>query len=222
MKASKKLIIWDFDGVIADTEKLWLKNRIEALNKIYNLNWDLQKANHIIGGMSDQTKIAVLNNLKIYTDDKFWKQMIEVDDKTMQQGFEIISGVENIMKHQEIKQCIATGGTMEKTLKKVAVIALEKIFPLEKIFVADMVEKGKPAPDLFLYACKKMGETPENTIVIEDSIAGLTAAIEAGMTPIAFIGTELNNNKEYAEKIRKLGVNLIFDNMKDIENYIFN
>lgn len=222
MKASKKLIIWDFDGVIADTEKLWLKNRIEALNKIYNLNWDLQKANHIIGGMSDQTKIAVLNNLKIYTDDKFWKQMIEVDDKTMQQGFEIISGVENIMKHQEIKQCIATGGTMEKTLKKVAVIALEKIFPLEKIFVADMVEKGKPAPDLFLYACKKMGETPENTIVIEDSIAGLTAAIKAGMTPIAFIGTELNNNKEYAEKIRKLGVNLIFDNMKDIENYIFN
>ena len=222
MNNSKKLIIWDFDGVIADTEKLWLKNRVTALNEKFNLNWDIQKANHIIGGMSDKTKIEVLNNLGIHTGEEFWNDMIAADNKSIQQGFTIIAGVEDIMKHHEIKQCIATGGTMEKTLKKVAVIALKNIFPLEKIFVADMVEKGKPAPDLFLYACKEMGETPENTIVIEDSVAGLTAAVKAGMTPIAFIGTELNNNREYAEKIRKLGVTLIFDKMKDIENYIFN
>lgn len=222
MKDSKKLIIWDFDGVIADTEKLWLKNRVTALNEKFDLKWDLQKANRIIGGMSDKTKTEVLNNMAIYTDEEFWNNMVKADNKSMQQGFKIIDGVEEIMKHHEIKQCIATGGTMEKTLKKVAVIALENIFPLEKIFVADMVEKGKPAPDLFLYACKKMGETPENTIVIEDSVAGLTAAIKAGMTPVAFTGTELNNNPEYKEKIKKLGVNLIFDKMKDIENYIFN
>ena len=103
MKDSKKLIIWDFDGVIADTEKLWLKNRVTALNEKFDLKWDLQKANRIIGGMSDKTNTEVLNNMAIYTDEEFWNNMVKADNKSMLQGFKIIDGVEEIMKHHVFK-----------------------------------------------------------------------------------------------------------------------
>ena len=52
----KKLIIWDFDGVISDTEKLWIENRRLMLNQKFNLNWDFNTTNHYIGGKSDKTK----------------------------------------------------------------------------------------------------------------------------------------------------------------------
>ena len=38
----KKLLIWDFDGVIADTEKIWLQNRMMMLNDQFGLKWDLE------------------------------------------------------------------------------------------------------------------------------------------------------------------------------------
>lgn len=53
---SKKLIIWDFDGVISDTEKLWVENRRRMLNEKFGLNWDFATANRYLGGRSDKTK----------------------------------------------------------------------------------------------------------------------------------------------------------------------
>lgn len=47
-----------------------------------------------------------------------------------------------------------------------------------------MVARGKPFPDLFLYSAEKMGFTPEKCVVIEDSIAGVTAGVAAGMLTI--------------------------------------
>jgi beta-phosphoglucomutase-like phosphatase (HAD superfamily) len=51
-----KLIIWDFDGVIADTEKLWLINRQKLLNAEFGLDWDFATTNHYLGGMSDKNQ----------------------------------------------------------------------------------------------------------------------------------------------------------------------
>ena len=73
------LIIWDFDGVIADSEKIWIRNRQEELNKRYHLNWDFNTTNKYLGGMSDKTKREVLNSLGIITDDDFWKESLRKD-----------------------------------------------------------------------------------------------------------------------------------------------
>ena len=82
-----------------------------------------------------------------------------------------------------------------------------------------MVIKGKPEPDIFLLAAKKMGFKPEDCIVIEDSVAGLTAAQKAGMTPVAFVKY---SKKYFLEDIKKLGIKNIFEDMRDVENFILN
>ena len=67
----KKLLIWDFDGVIADTEILWLKNRQALLKSYMNIDWDFTTIEKNLKGMSDYTKREKLNNLVIRNNSLF-------------------------------------------------------------------------------------------------------------------------------------------------------
>lgn len=217
----KKLLIWDFDGVIADTEKLWLKNRQILLKTELGIDWDWKTVNHYLRGTGDKTKRDVLDKLGILTTDSFWDKSIEMDMETMaRDGFVLTEDIEDIFKLNNIKQCIATGGVWEKTAYKIEIAGIEKYFTSDKVFTVDMVKHGKPEPDLFIYAATKMNEKPENSIVIEDSIAGLTAALKAGCLPIAFLGGDLANDKIHEQKVKDLGIENIFHNMKDIKKFI--
>ncbi len=216
----KKLIIWDFDGVIADTEKLWLKNRQILMKKLLNVDWDWQTVNHYLRGTGDKTKRDVLDNLGIVTNDDFWNKSIEMDIYTMNtQGFELTPDIEQIFK-LPIKQCIATGGVKDKTALKIKITGISSYFPENKVFTVDMVKNGKPEPDLFILAANSMGEKPQDAVVIEDSIAGLTAAIKAGCLPVAFLAGDLLNDKQHLQKVKDLGVKYIFHNMTDLKNFL--
>lgn len=218
---NKKLLIWDFDGVIADTEKLWLYNRMCTINETFHVNWNEAMTHEKLLGMSDKTKREVLDSLGLITDDAFWAKNKELDYHVMlSRGFEATPGVLDIFKIKTIKQCIATGGLKDKTAIKIKVTGIENYFPPERVFTADMVLRGKPEPDLFILAAEKMGEKPEDTIVVEDSIAGLTAALKAGSMPVAFTGCVVLNKNEHIQKIKSLGVTHIFDNMFELKNFI--
>lgn len=217
----KNLVIWDFDGVIADSEKIWLKNRQESLNKKFNLNWDFQTTNKYLGGMSDMTKRQVLNNMGYKTDDAFWKNQIKKDMEVMRcDGLEVTPYVEEIIKKLP-KQCIATGGIKEKTNIKLEVIGFwNKYFNDQNVFTVDMVKKGKPEPDIFLFAAQAMKEEPKNCIIIEDSIAGMIAAQRAGIDVIAFLGCDMYHNDNYIERVKQLGIKDICFDMKEVEKII--
>lgn len=217
----KHLVIWDFDGVIADSEKVWIKNRQEALNKLFNVSWDFQTTNKYLGGMSDKTKRQVLSEMGYKTSDTFWKEQLEIDIATMrQEGLEITPYVEEIIKKLP-KQCIATGGTKRKTIVKLEVIGFwNKYFDEYNLFTVDMVEKGKPEPDLFLLAAKSMGEQPKDCIVVEDSIAGITAAQKAGIDVVAFLGCEMYHNNTYIERVKQTGIKNICFDMREVEKFL--
>ena len=218
----KKLIIWDLDGVIADSEKVWLKNRQKSLNEKFNLNWDFDTVNKHIGGMSDSTKKEVLDNMGYKTDQDFWDEQLKIDIELMQkEGLEKVEGVEDIIKKLP-KQCIATGGIMIKTINKLKAVGLwQKYFNESNTFTVDNVKKGKPEPDIFLYAAKTMGENVKDCIVIEDSIAGMTAAKRAGIECIAFLGCDMYDGKEYLERVKNLGVDHICFNMGEVAKILF-
>lgn len=216
----KKLIIWDFDGVLADTEKLWLYNRMITINETFGLNWDFSTTSNYLLGMSDKTKREVLDKLGLHTTDDFWIKNKELDYQAMyEKGFELTNGVQDIL-NLDIKQCIATGGLKEKTAVKVKIVGLSDYFTPDKVFTVDMVQKGKPEPDLFLLAAQKSDVKPQDCIVIEDSVAGLKAALKAQMTPICFTKYINPFNKDYFNEVKNLQVNYVFDDMKDIQKTI--
>lgn len=217
----KNLIIWDFDGVIADSEKIWIKNRQDVLNEKFNLGWNFDTTNKYLGGMSDKSKKEVLDNLGIITDEAFWDECLKRDILCIRNKEMLPTpNVEDVIKFLD-KYCVATGGVFIKTVEKLKAIDFwNKYFNESNLFTVDMVEKGKPEPDLFLYACEKMGENPENCLVIEDSLVGITAAQRAGMDVIAFLGSSMYQSESYLRDVKKLGVENIFYNMEDVKTFL--
>ena len=128
-KKKGKLIVWDFDGVIADTEKLWLQNRMIVLNEKLGLGWSIDTVIKNLAGISDKTKKAVLEKMGIITDDKFWDDLLQMDLQTMKKGFALTDGIADIFAMREFEQCIATGGIASKTALKIEMVKIEQYFP---------------------------------------------------------------------------------------------
>ena len=217
-----KLLIWDFDGVIADSEKVWLKNRQVYFKDRLGLNLSFDEINSYFGGTSDSTKKIILQKMGYETDDKFWDDVLDIDMKSMDtEGLDLFDGVLDILKNKTFKQCIATGGIRSKTIHKIDVIGIRGIIPDEHIFTVDCVKRGKPEPDLFFYAADKMGEKPQDCLVIEDSIAGMTAAIRAKMSVVAFLGSDIYQHQAYIDTVKALGIQNIFYSMEELKQFLF-
>ena len=214
-----KLIIWDFDGVIADTESLWIRNLQQALKDVYHLEWDLPTVIKHFGGVSHKTSCARLKQLGYEEQEQFWQRVQKLDELDLQKGFYLTEGILPLLKDPAFSRCIATGDSLERTIRKNKVIGIENLFNEEQIFTASMVQHGKPEPDIFLLAAEKMGYQPKDCIVIEDSAAGLAAAAKAGMTAIAFI-KYAENRDEITSVAKQLRISRIAAEMIDVQTFL--
>ena len=87
----------------------------------------------------------------------------------------------------------------------------------EDLFSATMVARGKPAPDLFLYAAQQLGTAPNRCLVIEDSPLGIEAALAARMTAIGFCGGS-HCRPEHGDRLLARGAALIIANMRELSS----
>ncbi len=214
-------IIWDFDGVIADTEMIWVENRRVLLNENYNLNWDIKTAYQHLGGTSDVTKDLRLKELGIYVDDAFWKKALEMDYVALSKGAMMLTeNVKDVLSSFNGRQCVATGGILSKTKAKIKSLGLEEYFDDSNLFCADMVAYGKPEPDVFLLAQESMGWKKEECVVIEDSFAGMIAGKRAGIRTIAYVGNAAVDKEKYLQGINNMGIVDIFDDMLELKNFL--
>ena len=217
----EKLIIWDFDGVVADTEKLWLEAELDVFNRYCNLNWDFATINHYLAGQAFSHQLMVLHELGINPPPQAMQEIYDKCYQIIANGFERTSGIDDVLALPNYKHAMGTGGTIEETVLKIKAIGLEHIFTPENVITIDFVKNGKPAPDTFLLAARVMGFAPKDCIVIEDSIAGLTAAINANMLPICFAGSEMyKNNENHLRAVKALGIKHIFKTMKELKEFL--
>ncbi len=224
IKSNKKLlIIWDFDGVIADSEKLWVYAWRTLLENEKNLFFSDEQARYYLMGLSDKTRIQRLTkdfpNLVI--DNSFLKKLhddeVELGDKYLQ----TTPGVEAIFADTRFDHCIATGAQKKQHLWKISHFPwLSKYLKNRDHFTNDMVEQGKPEPDIFLLAAKTKGYPKENCIVIGDSLNDIMAAKTAGMKCIVFVGGEGMDTPEYRQKCHEAGVDFICSKMDEVHKIL--
>ena len=217
----EKLIIWDFDGVIADTEPFWVRNWQRVLNKHFNLGLTYEETAKWNYGASLKIKeMYVKEHFGLDMTDEVWADIYRGIDEVFEKGFELVEGVEEVIALDRFDRCLASNGGIRESIQKMETTKLWKYFPREHLFSHEFVPRGKPAPDLFLYAAEKMGYLPTEAIVIEDSLPGLRAGLSAGMKTVAFVGCATHYGADYVEKIRALGVTEIFDTMAALKNYL--
>jgi len=114
--------------------------------------------------------------------------------------------------------CVASSGPPEKISASLNRVGLcDRFAP--HIFSAVQVKHGKPAPDLFLFAAAQMQTAPARCLVIEDSVAGITAALAAGMTVLGFHGGS-HCRPGYGDILRAAGAALTFADMRQLPDLI--
>lgn len=107
-----------------------------------------------------------------------------------QTGLHQIDEVEDLLVSLDqagIAMAIASGASGRRLARTLEIASLDRFF-VNRGFSADLVSRGKPAPDIFLLAAKKIGVAPQNCAVLEDSPHGIKGAVEAGMRAVGFVG----------------------------------
>lgn len=119
------------------------------------------------------------------------------------------------LKANNIPRTIATMSEKENVDFYIKEFHLEKWFDVEKIVYSDGIIPGKPAPDIYLIAAKRLGLDPKNCIVVEDAISGINAAKNAGIGKVVAIAS-MENPDFYSD----LGVDLIITDFKDYKEIL--
>lgn len=219
----KKLLIWDFDGVIADSEKLWVKVWCEVLKEEKNIVLNAEQKLALLVGVSDKTKKERLEKSfqGLRLGDSFMQKIYQGEIYQGMHFMEAIDGVEELMADSRFSHCIATGATKEQHAWKMTRFEwIEKYMKKEDFFTADMVKEGKPAPDLFLLAAKTKGYDVRDCIVIGDSLNDFAAAKAAGIKCIAFVGAEGNNTSSYRQKCKDAGAISVCATMPELKLFL--
>ncbi|AXT40607.1 HAD family phosphatase [Alteromonas sp. BL110] len=185
-----KLVIFDCDGVLIDSEVLSMEAWQEVLTD-YNISLSKQYfIDHFLGKSVEHVeKILTTHFCFELTDaviEGFHALLYEKFEHSLRRTPGVINVLSNLDAHN-IPYCVATSSSPERTTKALKSTGLFSYFE-GRIFTRSMVKNGKPAPDLFLHAAATMGIKPENCLVIEDSQPGLAAAVAAKMNSFHFTG----------------------------------
>lgn len=179
-------VIFDMDGVLIDTEKHYNVAWCEAARLA---GYDFTRE-HALMLRSCDANMASQMMKKIFGEEFDYFAIREVRRKIVAErlekyGLEKKPGIDEILEYLQIngiKAAVATATPIELTLQHLEKIGVKDKF--DKIVSAKQVEHGKPAPDVYLYACSQIGEKPENCIAVEDSPNGIKSAYAAGCKPV--------------------------------------
>jgi HAD superfamily hydrolase (TIGR01509 family) len=125
-----------------------------------------------------------------------------------------IEGVAEALDSLTLPICVASSSSLEQISQKPKITGLLGRFG-DRLFSATMVARGKPAPDLFLYAAQRLRTVPDRCLVIEDSSAGIDAARAASMTAIGFSGGS-HCGPEHRARLQEYGAALVVDDMHEV------
>jgi HAD superfamily hydrolase (TIGR01509 family) len=182
-----ELVIFDCDGVLIDSERLSVKVDVRVLS---DLGWPLSEAEVIerfVGRSDRDTQAAIEAHLGRKLPAGWLDAYKPLYERAFAADLVPVAGVLDALERITLPTCVASSGTHEYLRHMLGLTGLYDRFA-GRIFSADDVARGKPAPDLFLHAAAAMGVRPAGCVVIEDSRPGVDAARAAGMRVLAFAG----------------------------------
>lgn len=213
------LVIFDNDGVLVDSEPI--SNRILAgyLTELGHPTSYEDSLRDYMGGAMHRIHEVVLQRsgkrLPAEFDESFHARVFD----EFRRRLEPVAGVCEVLEKlaaDGVPYCVGSSGSHERIRVALTKTGLWERFAEagggagERIFSSQDVGRGKPAPDLFLYAAQEMGVAPERCAVVEDSPLGVRAAVAAGMDVYGFTAMTP------AEKLTEAGATALFAHMAEL------
>ena len=181
------LVIFDCDGVLVDSEIISIAIDQKVLA---DLGWSIS-LEEIIDRFVGRSHGHFLEVVEAQLGRKLpqdWEDAYQLlYRQAMAEDLKPVEGIVPVLNAISNPTCVASNGSAEKMQFTLGMTGLLPRFE-GRIFSASQVGRGKPAPDLFLYAASSLGFHPSDCVVVEDSWAGVTAATSANMKVVAYAG----------------------------------
>lgn len=181
------LVIFDCDGVLIDSEIISARMLIAELARL-GVHIDLDYvARHFLGRSYPTVMAQIRQEFGLDLPPEFEANYRDRLLAEFSQSLRIMPGVADVLGALACPWCVATSSSPRRADMSLDLVGLRPAVGT-RLFTASQVANGKPAPDLFLFAARQMQVAPARTLVIEDSLTGVRAALAAGMQVWRFTG----------------------------------
>ncbi len=181
------LVIFDLDGVLADSEILSARLLVHELAK-YDVTLD---ETHVYQNFIGKSLSHVLGNIQedfgVNLPACFETDLSATLLATFSEQLQPAEGVHEMLAELGVQACVASSSSPARVAHTLKTIGMTNYFG-KHVFTASQVARGKPAPDLFLFAARTMGVDPSRCLVLEDSAAGVQAGLAADMQVWRYLG----------------------------------
>lgn len=184
---SPKLLIFDCDGVLVDSEPIAVRVDVQVIRSLGREITEQEVIEQFVGLSNASMWKLVSDRLGVALPPDWDVQYDDLYREAFKKDLRPIEGILEALDVLTIPTCVASSGSHEKMQFTLRLTGLYSRFE-GRIFSASDVKHDKPAPDLFLHAAQKMGVAPEDCLVVEDSPYGIEAARRAGMRAIGYAG----------------------------------
>ena len=200
-------IFFDCDGVLIDSEVIACRVELDVLGEIGH-PITLEEFQHRFVGTSRQFSLRALAEdwgkpLPGNYEDRVRERLYEAFRAELQ----AIDGMVDLVGRTGVRSAVASSSSLHRLGLALALAGYDSLFG-NRVFSAEQVRNGKPAPDLFLFAAARMDVAPEHCVVIEDSPFGVTAARAARMGVIGFTGGA-HCRPDHGQKLLEAGADRI-------------
>jgi HAD superfamily hydrolase (TIGR01509 family) len=208
-----QLVIFDCDGVLVDSEPISLRTFTEAL---HDLGLDLseeQMFDNFVGYSMKHCMELVHKLLGRPTPENFVAELQARTFERFKAELKPMPGIAQALDELSVPFCVASSGAHEKMRTTLGITGLLPRFE-GKMFSATQVARGKPAPDVYLFAAEKMGVEPGRCVVVEDAPPGVQAGVAAGMRVLGFCAHTPR------AKLEAAGAHVLFDDMRRVAELV--
>jgi HAD superfamily hydrolase (TIGR01509 family) len=193
-------IIFDMDGVLADSEPLW--NEIDgALLKLYGVEYSGELKHEVLGKDFPTAMKFYSEQFGIRTDlEEMALRRHAIAEDFYANRIPVFESAPRVLRDLSTRFAL---GLATSSIRPLVLPFLERhdiARYLNQVTTGDEVENGKPAPDIYLKAAQKLGVAPENCLVVEDALAGVQAGKSAGMKVVAIPDPRFMDVSLYPDK----------------------
>ena len=176
-------IIFDFDGVLVDSEILVIRAFCKYLKNRNIIIEEKEFANYVGNKTIDVIEI-LSSRLNIKDTQKFYNNIMTIVRKIYNKELTTVIGAEKFLNKINQKKFIASNSWKERIVQGLKNVSLYQFFEEKNIYSFDLVKKPKPEPDIYLKVIENAKINPNETIIIEDSIVGVRAGVSANIKVI--------------------------------------
>ena len=194
-----KNIIFDFDGVLVDSEILVAKAFAKYMNN-FGVTVDEKEFASFAGKKTTQVIDILSKKYSITDQQKFFTDIMEIASNIYKKELTTVRGAYDFVNNQKLDLYIGSNSMKDRIIDGLKRVGLSNYFTADQIYSFDMVNKPKPDPDIYLKAIEDNNLIKNQTIIIEDSEVGVMAGVSAGVKVIGITaGGHWHENRDDKE-----------------------